>query len=147
MNEHVKMLHTTNQPTSIISCGGLGSSSLWKMCHTFSIPWWVTDPAHKDEEKYELAHDEHTLSTQYTRASNLPLNGRGMCLLWAWQVQHYGSAPNNASSKSWTSTHQHTIHLHGGSVNVFQYIFTQCCVNVLGVCKCKGLLWSTFVTL
>jgi hypothetical protein len=32
------------------------------MCHTFSIPW-VTFPAHKDEEKYELAHDEHTLNS------------------------------------------------------------------------------------
>jgi hypothetical protein len=28
------------------------------MCHTFSIPF----PAHKDEEQYELAHDEQTHS-------------------------------------------------------------------------------------
>jgi len=31
------------------------------------------------------------------------------------------------------------LHLHGGSVNDFQYIFTQCCVNVLGCASVRRL--------
>ncbi len=46
------------------------------MCHTFSIPW-VTDPAHKDEEKYELAHDEHTLSNSITQGPAIATQWKG----------------------------------------------------------------------
>ncbi len=75
-HEHVKKccIQPTNQPTSIISCGGRLGSSPWKMCHTFSIPF----PAHKDEEKDELAHDEHTLSTQYTNCHSM----EGACVCY-----------------------------------------------------------------
>ncbi len=44
------------------------------------------------EEQYELAHDEHTLSTQYKNGQQLPLNGTGMCLfvMGLTSPQHLG---------------------------------------------------------
>ncbi len=89
-HEHVKMLHTTNQPTNLNHLmwrswfftvenvsyifNPMGHrSSTWRWREIWTCPWWT-----------------HSLSTQYTQWNQqLPLNGRGMCLLWAWQVQHY----------------------------------------------------------
>lgn len=84
-----KMLHTTNQP-SIISCGHLGEVLHRGKCVIhFQSHFQHTK---MKEEQYELAHDEHTLSTQYKNGQQLPLNGTGMCLfvMGLTSPQHLG---------------------------------------------------------
>ncbi len=84
-HEHVKMLHTTNQPqlshveeVLILHCA---------KC----VIHFQSHGSHFQHTKMKRNMNlpmMNTLSTQNTRASNsLPLNGTGMCLLWGLTMQ------------------------------------------------------------